>query len=107
MSEMVERVARACGREFISGQLPILLGPDAPKLSADALQRSFEALARAAIAAMREPTWAMGGIGDAACAKSWRIHHLEEAIDPFPIGSANINSAYRAMIDAALSEDVK
>lgn len=87
MSEMIERVARAM-REFIETPLPNNTIPptmiDLTVVSAGSLECVWEMLAKAAIAAMREPTEEM--VYEAQAQR----------------GHQDAESCWSAMIDAAL-----
>jgi hypothetical protein len=85
---MVERVARAIfDAEFDFDEVNISPWPDADRIYAIAEMRTpddFRAVARAAIAAMRQPTDSMVDAGYEA--------HFE----------ANVETVYRSMLNAAL-----
>lgn len=83
MTSMVEVVARAIEHEYALHDP--LIGPN------------WQTIARAAIAAMREPSKAMGEIG--APMMAWRALG-GGPLDPI----AHASEVYRAMIDAALNE---
>ena len=104
MSEMVERVAKAM-------QLGIMVNPPDDRSKAwtglsDSARESFETMARAAIATMREPTEAMLSASTPALAEVAAAIQVA-LVDGYklpknPYG-APLQRAWRAMIDAALT----
>ena len=92
---MVERVARALARNF--GLSHYADDPEYLRRYVDTSWPSFESQARAAIAAMREPTEAMDTAGYLGG---------RDAADPYEPGNIAVVTTpiYRAMIDAALKE---
>lgn len=87
MNEMVERVAWAVATAFADTDLPALIRHGG--LDTEVLQVAFEAIARAAMAEMREPTTA---------AKLAGMQELPSGASSPAIAA----KCYRAMIDAAL-----
>lgn len=92
-NEMIKRVARAIA--------------DANMEDYDELKELHDALARAAIAAMREPTEAMIEVGNDQI-DWWRGTHEKEWA-PMPEDSTtceeDVKDAYQAMIDAILKSE--
>ncbi len=89
MSEMVERVAKAICEAAVN------CGTKHDVEAGILVRLDGEAMARAAIATMREPTCWQNDCGIAA---------LDEIVGNNNIKRAALNEAYRAMIDAALEE---
>jgi hypothetical protein len=91
MSEMIERVARAMMEQDALGATA-----DGPGIHRGGW-RAYEGMARAAIAAEREPTEAMVTGGEVAMFE-WRPKPESWTLDM-------TREAWRAMIDAALKSD--
>lgn len=91
MSEMVERVAKAMMDADDKDRGGHILLPDDLRLE------PYRLRARAAIAAMREPTKEMHRAGEVAWSNA-DTSSLGDSTDPDKV----LDPAYRAMIDAAL-----